>query len=113
MFSGSHVVIFSSEPEADRVLMAKLMGRHAVDAGEGWMIYEMPPAEVAVHPPYGEATCELHMMCDDIDRTIQQLSDLGLTYKQVEDMGYGLVSSFQLPGGTVIGFYQPRHVTAI
>ncbi len=113
MFSGSHVVIFSNDAEADRALMQRLMGGHAVDAGEGWMIYAMPPAEIAVHPPYGDNRCELHMMCDDIEETRARLAELGLESKPAEDMGYGLVSSFQMPGGTTIGFYQPRHETAI
>ena len=112
MFKGSHVVIFSNAPEEDRALMGKLMGGNAVDAGEGWMIYSMPPAEIAVHPPHGEIRHELHMMCDDIEKTRSELAKLGLESKPVENLGYGLVSSFELPGGSTIGFYQPRHATA-
>ena len=113
MFKGSHVVIFSEDAEADRALMQKLMGGRAVDAGEGWMIYAMPPAEIAVHPPYGDNRCELHMMCDDIEAVRADLADLGLESDAPQDLGYGIQSYFTLPGGTRIGFYQPRHDTAI
>ena len=113
MFTGSHVVIFSNDAEADRALMGKLMGGRAVDAGEGWMIYAMPPAEIAVHPPYGDVRCEFHMMCDDIEATRAKLADLGLASEDPQDLGYGIQSGFTLPGGARIGFYQPRHQTAI
>ena len=113
MFSGSDMVIFSNDPDADRVLMQKLMGLKAMDAGHGWTIYAMPPAEIAVHPIDGPVRHELHMMCDDIDDTRKRLAELGLESKPAEDLGYGLVSSFEMPGGSTIGFYQPRHERAI
>ena len=105
MVSGSHVVIFSKDAEADRALM----GRNSIDASHGWMIYEMPPAEVAVHPLDGPIRHELHMMCDDVEEPRAKLSKLGLHSAPVRDLGYGLVSSFEMPSGATIGFYQPRH----
>ena len=107
------MVIFSNDPETDRALMGKLMPGNVVDAGDGWMIYAMPPAEVAIHPPHGDLRCELHMMCDDIEKTRTELADLGLECDAPQDLGYGIQSGFVLPGGARIGFYQPRHETAI
>lgn len=112
MFNGAHYVIFSEEPERDRALMAELLGLDAVDAGGGWMIFEMPPSELAIHPPWKDRKQELHMLCQDIESTRAALEEKGLTCDPVEDMGYGLVSGFTLPGGTTIGFYQPNHALA-
>ncbi|MGI9394708.1 MAG: VOC family protein [Boseongicola sp.] len=113
MFSGSHLVVFSTEPDADRELMAKMTCGKRVDAGDGWMIYEMPPAEIAIHPSGGGTHHELHFMCEDIEVTRQQLADFGIDSTEPTDQGYGIVSEFTMPGGSVIGFYQPRHASAI
>lgn len=112
MFVGSHMVIFSEDPDADRALFRKLFPENPVDAGKGWMIYKLPPAEIAVHPPFGDAKHELHMMCEDIHQTCAKLVEMGFACDPVEDMGYGLVSGFTLPGGAKLGFYQPLHETA-
>ena len=113
MFSGAHVVIYSNDAEADRALFKTLLPEKNVDAGEGWLIFRLPPAEVAVHPPYGELRHELHMMCDDIVETCKALNKMGIETDVVEDFGFGLVSGFILPGGSKLGFYEPRHDTAI
>ncbi len=113
MFKGSHMVIFSADPEADRALFKTLFPENPIDAHEGWMIYKMPPAEIAVHPIHGPIRHELHMMCDRIEETCKALEGLGFECDPVEDLGYGLVSGFTLPGGAKLGFYQPTHQTAI
>ena len=112
MFSGAHMVIFSNDAEADRALFHTLFPDNSVDAGHGWLIFKLPPAEIAVHPPHGNLRHELHLICDDIQQTAAALNDLGVDTDPVEDMGYGLVSGFTLPGGSKLGFYQPRHATA-
>ena len=103
------MVIFSKDADADRAIMAQILPGNAIDAGGGWMIYALPEAELAVHPEHGPIRHELHMMCEDIEDTRDKLIALGLVCDPVEDLGYGLVSSFALPGGAKIGFYQPRH----
>ena len=113
MFNGTHLVVFSEDPEADRALFARLFPGDPVDAGEGWLIFKTPPAEIAVHPPHGTIRHEIHLMCDDIEVTRAALDALGLACDAIEDMGYGLVSAFTLPGGARMGFYQPRHATAL
>lgn len=112
MFKGAHMVIFSNDAKADRALFRDLFPENCVDAGDGWLIFKLPPAEIAVHPPYGELRHELHMICDDVQATCKALNTLGHATDPVEDMGYGLVSGFTLPGGSRLGFYQPRHDTA-
>lgn len=112
MFVGSHMVIFSEDPDADRALFHKLFPENPIDAGKGWMLYKLPPAEIAVHPPFGAATQELHLICEDIKQTCSELTGLGFVCDPVEEMTYGFVSGFTLPGGARLGFYQPLHETA-
>jgi len=109
-----HALIYSKKaPEARRVL-AKAFGWRSVDAGEGWLIFAAPPAEVAVHPSDGEEHHELYLMCDDVRRTVADLRRKGVrTTKPIADRGYGLVTALRLPGGVEIGLYEPRHPTAI
>lgn len=113
MFSGTHVVIFSKDADADRALFRKLFPANPIDATDGWIIYKMPPAEIAVHPEHGPIRHEIHMMCDNIHKTCEALEAMGFVCDPVEDLGYGLVSGFVLPGGAKLGFYQPMHDTAI
>ena len=80
--------------------------------GGGWLIFAMPPAELAVHPTDGPDKHELYLMCDDIEATISELDGKGVTCSQVSDQGWGLLTSITLPGGSQLGLYQPRHPTA-
>jgi predicted enzyme related to lactoylglutathione lyase len=83
-----------------------------VDAGGGWLIFAMPPAELAVHPG-DEGRHELYLMCDDIQVTVDDLAAKGVTIGgPIEDQGWGLLTSISLPGGTELGLYQPKHPTA-
>lgn len=112
MFNGAHVVLFSKDSDADRALLGKLLNGRPVDAGDGWLIFPLPPAEVAVHPEHGSIRHELHLMCDDIETARKALAEHGIESKEPEDLGYGIVSSFRMPGGADVGFYQPRHARA-
>lgn len=107
MFSLGHMVIFSTKPEEDRALMAKLMPKPGVDVGGGWMIYPMPPSEIAIHPSDSAVHHEIHFHVKDIGVARATLAELGLDSPEPQDLGYGLVSSFTLPGGSTVGFYQP------
>jgi hypothetical protein len=109
---GAHVLLFSRDPAADRELLANILGSRAVDAGDGWLILALPPAEVAVHPgntPGGE----LYLMCDDLMAEIDALAHRGVVCSEVEDAGWGRVTKIPLPSGGEVGLYQPRHPTAI
>ncbi len=113
MFSVGHMVIFSTKPEEDRALMAKLMPSEGIDVGGGWMIYPMPPSEIAIHPSGGAVHHEVHFQVEDVEAARAKLAELGLESPEPQDLGYGLVSGFKLPGGSDIGFYQPRHPSAV
>jgi catechol 2,3-dioxygenase-like lactoylglutathione lyase family enzyme len=113
MFSGVHVVLFSSDPEADRVFLREMLGFRGVDAGEGWLIFQLPPAEAAVHPIEGQPKQELYLMCLDIETALADLAAKGVTISHpVRDMSWGLWASIKLPSGADLSLYQPRHPTA-
>ncbi len=113
MITGAHVIVYSTAADADRALLLALLGTHHVDAGGGWLIVALPPAEIAVHPTDGAPKQELHLMCDDIDKTVSDLTARGVSFDGgVRDQGWGLWTSIQLPSGGTLGLYQPRHPIA-
>lgn len=112
MISGVHAVLFSKEPEALRAFFAEVLERPSVDAGEGWLIFALPPAELAIHPG-GDERHELYLMCDDIGAAVRALETKGVAVDPVHDAGWGLVTTLSLPGGHRLGLYEPRHPTAL
>jgi hypothetical protein len=113
LINGVHVLVYTQEAEAVRSVFRDVLGFPSVDAGEGWLIFGLPPAELAVHPSRGPGHQELYLMCDDIERTIGDLRQKGLECAPAKDEGWGLVTSIRLPGGDQIGLYEPRHPTAL
>lgn len=109
MINGAHIVIYSTAPDADRAFFRDILKLPNVDVGHGWLIFALPPSEVAVHPHDTSMAHELYLMCDDIKQTVADLQKHGVACAEVSDEGWGLLSSFRLPGGGGIGFYQPRH----
>ena len=113
MLNGAHLILYSTDAEADRVFIRDVLGFPGVDAGDGWLIFKLPPAEVAVHPTDGPGKHELYLMCDDLDKTLSELTARGITISQgVSDRGWGLIASIKLPSGADLSIYQPRHPTA-
>ena len=121
---GAHVLLYSSEPEKLRAVLRDVFGFHHVDAGEGWLIFALPPAEVGVHPADEDEDDEvgqgaamphaLSFMCDDIHATIRELRAKGVEVRgEPEDHGYGIVAMLDLPGGVEVQLYQPRHASPI
>ncbi|MCZ4095413.1 MULTISPECIES: VOC family protein [Streptomyces] len=107
------MVIYSRDAEADRVFFRDVLGYPHVDAGGGWLIFKLPPAEIAVHPTDGPERHELFLMCDDVTASVEELTAKGVTFIQpVTDQGWGLMSILQLPGGGEVGLYEPRHERA-
>jgi hypothetical protein len=114
MITAAHAIIYSADAEADREVLGKILrGNRAVDAGDGWLVIALPPAEVAVHPTDGSPQHELYLMCDDIETTIADLTQRGVAVESgVSDRGWGLLTSIRLPSGGVLGLYEPRHPVA-
>jgi catechol 2,3-dioxygenase-like lactoylglutathione lyase family enzyme len=112
MINGAHLIIYSNDPEADRGFFRDVLGYPHVDAGDGWLIFKLPPAEVAVHPADSDRH-ELYLMCDDIEATVADLRASGTEIaRPVSDEGWGLLTAIRLPGGGEVGLYQPRHEVA-
>lgn len=114
---GAHVLLYSREAEALRATLRDVFGWSFVDAGGGWLIFALPPAELGIHPTEGRETEGLHklsLMCDDINATIQELKAKGIIVKGVpRDEGYGITAMLELPGGVEVQLYEPRHPTTI
>jgi catechol 2,3-dioxygenase-like lactoylglutathione lyase family enzyme len=110
MVSGAHMIIYSADADADRAFFRDVLKFHSVDAGEGWLIFALPPAEVAVHPMAESGSRhELYLMCDDVEATIGELTSQNVGCGPVTDEGWGLLTQISLPGGGRLGLYQPRH----
>lgn len=113
MINGVHLILYSRDAEADRAFIQDVLGYPHVDAGEGWLIFKGPPAELAVHPTGGSEAHEIYLMCDDISTTVDELSAKGAKITApVADEGWGLLTMIALPGGGSLGLYEPRHPTA-
>jgi hypothetical protein len=108
MLTGAHVVINSVNPDADRAFFKDVLGLAHVDVGRGWLIFALPPGEVAVHPS-GAASHELYLMCDDVSAFVAEMKGKGVTCSAPQDQGWGVLTTVSLPGGGTLGVYQPRH----
>ncbi len=113
MIAGAHVIIYSSNAEADRVFLRDVIGFKSVDAGHGWLIFALPPAEVAFHPSDENGVHELYFMCDDLDAEMASLAKKNVECSQVQEARWGSITRIRLPGGGEIGLYQPKHPTAL
>ena len=110
MITGMHAIVFSPEAEKVRNFFADTLGLPSVDAGRGWLIFALPPAELAVHPTDGENRQELYLMCDDIQATLSELRGRGIEVaRDVSDQGWGLLAAIRLPDGSELPIYEPRH----
>lgn len=112
VINGAHVILYSRDADTDRAFLRDVLGYPHVDAGGGWLIFKLPPAEVAVHPAEGAEAHELYLMCDDLDQTMAELEAKGVGFGEVSDQGWGRLTSITLPGGGSLGLYEPRHETA-
>ncbi len=112
MITGVHALIFSPEAEKVRSFLADTLGLASVDAGGGWPIFALPPAELAVHPAQDSSRHELYLMCDDIGATLTELRARGVEVSQEpSDQGWGVLAAIRLPDGTELSIYEPRHPT--
>lgn len=109
MIIGGHSIIYSRQPEADRAFLRDVLRLSNVDVGGGWLIFGLPPAEIAVHPSDNNDVHEFYFMCDDIEGFVAEMIGAGISCDPVQDQGYGLLTQITLPGGGRLGVYQPRH----
>ncbi len=113
MIFGAHVIVHSQDAEADRAFLRDVLGLQGVDAGRGWLIFALPPAELAVHPADANDRHELYLMCDDLAQEMRSLAGKGVACSPVQEARWGTITKLRLPGGGEVGLYQPRHPMAI
>jgi hypothetical protein len=114
VITGVHAIIFASQAEDVRAFCRDVLDFSSVDAGGGWLIFALPPAELAAHPTDAEEYHELYLMCDDIHATVEELIGKGVEFtRPVSDQGFGLMTALRLPGGGQLGLYEPRHPTPL
>ncbi len=113
MIFGAHVIIYSKDAEADRDFLRDVLGFSSVDAGHGWLIFALPPAEAAVHPAEENDRHELYLLCDDLKAEISTLQGKGVQCSKVHEERWGSITRIRLPGGGQVGLYQPKHVMAL
>ncbi len=109
MITGAHIVIYSTDAEADRTLLRDVLELPHVDVGHGWLLFRLPPAEAAVHPAEENGKHELWLMCDDVDGAVKRLGERGVACAPIGVQGWGRTTRLSLPGGGSLGLYEPRH----
>jgi catechol 2,3-dioxygenase-like lactoylglutathione lyase family enzyme len=115
MITGTHAIVYAEDADRARAFLRDVLGLKNVDAGGGWLIFPLPPAELGVHPAGtpDSGRHELYFMCDDIAATVEELTAKGVEFtSEVSDQGFGLLTGLRIPGGGTIGLYQPRHPVA-
>ena len=112
MIYGTHLIVSSSDPDADRAFLADVLGFEHVDAGGGWLIFGLPPAEAAVHPAESPGA-DLYFMCDDLTAEMRTLAAKGVECSAIEEARWGSVTKIRLPGGYEVGLYEPRHAAMV
>ena len=109
MISGAHVIVYSADAAADRIFIRDVLGLRSVDAGDGWLIFALPPAEVALHPADHNGAHELYLLTEDVAALVSDLRGRNVRCTDPEDRGWGVLTQVTLPGGGHLGIYQPRH----
>ena len=113
MISGAHVIVYSKNAEADRAFFRDVLGFKSVDAGHGWLIFALPPAEAAFHPGEKNSIHELYLMCDDLKSEMAALAKKNVTCSEIQEERWGSITKMRLPGGGDVHLYQPKHAKAL
>src|ERR1700687_2243091 len=109
MITGAHSIIYSKNPEADRAFLRDVLKLTNVDVRDGWLIFGLPPAEVAVHPSDKNDMHEFYLMCDNVEAFVTEMKGHKIECSPVQNLGWGMLTQVMLPGGGKLGVYQPRH----
>jgi catechol 2,3-dioxygenase-like lactoylglutathione lyase family enzyme len=113
MIHGAHVIIYSKDAEADRAFFRDVLQYESVDAGHGWLIFALPPAEVAVHPSDENDVHELFLMCDDVHALIVEMKQKNVECSPIDEQRWGSITRVTLPGGGTLGIYQAKHASPL
>ena len=113
MISGAHIIVYSKDAEADLAFFRDVLSFPSVDAGQGWLIFALPPAEAAFHPDVANGRHELYLMCEDLRAEMSALTAMGVICSDVQEERWGSITKLRLPGGGQVGLYQPKHPTAL
>ena len=113
MISGAHVIVYSTNAEADRAFFRDVLGFKSVDAGHGWLIFALPPAEAAFHPGEKNSVHELYLLCDDLKSEMASLAKKNVKCSEIHEERWGSITKMRLPGGGDVHLYQPKHPTAL
>jgi hypothetical protein len=108
MITGAHSIVHSTNSEADRAFLRDVLELPHVDVGDGWLIFGLPPAEVAIHPS-DDSSHELYLMCENVEDFVSEMGQRAIETTPIQDQGWGLLTTLTLPGGGKLGVYQPRH----
>ncbi|MBS1664019.1 MAG: extradiol dioxygenase [Bacteroidetes bacterium] len=109
MITGAHTILYSSNPEADRAFLQNVLQLNHVDVGHGWLIFGLPPSEIAVHPADTSSHPELYLLCDNIESFVRQMKEAKISCEPVQHQRWGHVTYLTLPGGGRLGVYEPVH----
>ena len=109
MINGAHAILYSRDAERDRAFLRDVLELRHVDVGHGWLIFALPPAEIAVHPADTNGCHEVYFMVDDVNAFVEEMRGRGVACDTPKDQGWGVLSHLTLPGGGTVGVYQPRH----
>jgi hypothetical protein len=109
MIIGAHSIVYSKDPDGDRAFLRDVLQFPHVDVGGGWLIFALPPSEVAVHPTDNSGRHELYLMCENVDAFVREMAARNITCAPVTDQRWGLLTEIVLPGGAKLGVYEPRH----
>ncbi len=114
MINGIHALIYTKDADGVRAFFRDVLKWPSVNAGHGWLIFALPPAELGIHPTDGNGHHELYLMCEDIQVTVTELQDKGIELtRPITDAGFGLTTAIRIPGGGELGLYEPKHPTAL
>ncbi len=113
MIFGAHFILYSKAAEADRAFFRDVLGFASVDAGHGWLIFALPPAEAAFHPAAENGAHEFYLMSDDLHAEMRALAKMGVECSEVSEARWGSITKIRLPGGGEVGLYQPKHPIAL
>jgi len=113
MITGTHTIIYSKDAEADLAFFRDILKLTNVDLGHGWLIFGLPPSELAVHPSPDNDKHELYLICDDIEAFVHEMAKHKIICSPVQNRGWGLLTTLTLPGGGSLGVYQPRHARPV